>query len=79
MLLHRGFHDDNCPAVTTALSLAPSRAPCGRERERFRGIKNQHRAPNRPERAASRVSVGGEQPRRATPRAYPLAPRAHSF
>jgi len=32
---------------------------------------NQHRAPTRPERAASGESVGGEQPRRATPPRFP--------
>ena len=59
-----------------ALARAFASALWARARARPRRTTIQHRAATRPERAASGVSVGGEQPRRATPRAYPLA-RGH--
>jgi len=49
MLQHRGFHDDNCPTVPTALSLAPSRAPLwARARALSRGEKPAPRADTPP-------------------------------
>ncbi len=80
MLLHRGFPRQLQPTDPSALSLAPSRAPLGRERERTHDgeLSSTARRLGRRERPAEYASRG-EHPRRATPGGYPLASRPDSL
>ena len=89
MLQHRGFPTTTTDRTICALSLAPSRTPlAGASESAYTTGHIQHRAPTRPERAASAfpvrrdattsVAVGFAEVRR-TRTGEALASRAHTL